>query len=104
VLAQMDARARILVTPGMVELGTVEDSENQRLGEHAAQVCDRVLLVGAVHTRPILAGLHAAGFSGDRIHVMETLDEVTATLRTVLQPGDVVLFANDLPDTYLELE
>jgi hypothetical protein len=34
---------------------------------------------------------------------VQTLPEVTATLSRVAGPGDVVLFANDLPDTYLEL-
>ena len=39
--------------------------------------------------------------SDDRIHVVETLDDATRLLRTLSRPGDVVLFANDLPDTYL---
>ena len=37
----------------------------------------------------------------DRIHVVDTLDEATALLQRLSKPGDVVLFANDLPDTYL---
>lgn len=103
VLAQMKGRAKILVTPGMVELGALEATENQRLGVHAAQVCNDVILVGAQQTQPIYRGLSESGFPADRIHVVQTLPEVTATLSRVAAPGDVVLFANDLPDTYLEL-
>ena len=104
VLAQMPGRAKILVTPGMVELGSVEETENKHFGKHAAQVCDHVILVGAQQTKPILAGLQESGFSPEHIHVVNTLEEVTATIGQIAKPGDVVLFANDLPDTYLELK
>lgn len=104
VLAQMRGNAKILVTPGMVELGSVEEDENKRFGEHAAQVCQHVILVGEQQTKPILAGLQESGFSSQYIHIVNTLEEVTATLGQIAKPGDVVLFANDLPDTYLALK
>jgi UDP-N-acetylmuramoyl-tripeptide--D-alanyl-D-alanine ligase len=103
-LAQMPGRMKILVTPGLVELGSVEEAENRRFGEHAARVCDHVILVGARQTVPIQAGLRSGGLAPERIHVVETLDEVTAMLGHIAGPGAVVLFANDLPDTYLELK
>ena len=103
-LQQMRGRHKILVTPGMVELGPVEEEENRRYGEHAAKVCDYVILVGAKQTRPIAEGLRAGGFTDDRVRVVETLDEVTATLGAIAGPGDVALFANDLPDTYAALK
>lgn len=104
VLAQMRGNAKILVTPGMVELGNVEEAENKRFGEHAAQVCKHVILVGEQQTKPIFAGLQESGFPSESIHVVNTLEEVTATLGQIAKPGDVVLFANDLPDTYLALK
>ncbi len=104
VLAQMRGNAKILVTPGMVELGSLEEIENKRFGEHAAQVCNHVILVGAQQTKPILAGLQETGFPPEHIHIVNTLEEVTATLGQIAKPGDVVLFANDLPDTYLSLK
>lgn len=104
VLAQIPGRAKILVTPGMVELGSIEEAENKCFGKHAAQVCQHVILVGAQQTKPILTGLQESGFSPEHIHVVNTLEEVTATLGQIAKPGDVVLFANDLPDTYLELK
>ncbi len=103
-LQQAPGRHKILVTPGMVELGAVEEEENRRYGEYAAKICDDVILVGARRTRPIAEGLRAGGLSDERIHVVETLDEVTATLGAIAGPGDVALFANDLPDTYAALK
>lgn len=103
-LRQMRGRHKILVTPGLVELGAVEEAENRRFGEHAATVCDEVILVGARQTQPIAEGLRAGGLPAERTHVVESLDEVTATLARIAGPGDVTLFANDLPDTYLALK
>jgi UDP-N-acetylmuramoyl-tripeptide--D-alanyl-D-alanine ligase len=101
VLAQLDARARILVTPGLVELGAMEDEENRRYGEHAARVCDHVIVMDARPARALRDGLRAGGMADDRVHVVRTLAEATAVIGRVAVAGDAVLFANDLPDTYL---
>jgi UDP-N-acetylmuramoyl-tripeptide--D-alanyl-D-alanine ligase len=101
VLAAMPGAHKFLITPGLVELGSVEDEENQRYGAHAARVCDHVIVMSAKTSAALCAGLREGGMSEGRIHVVETLDEATRLLQTLSRPGDVVLFANDLPDTYL---
>ncbi len=102
VLASHEAERRLLVTPGMVELGERELEENERFGKHAAAVCDLVVLVGEERSRPILAGLAAASFPDDRIHVVANTSEAQALLAKTTRRGDVVLFENDLPDLYAE--
>ena len=101
VLAAMSGAHKFLITPGLVELGSVEDEENRRYGEHAAKVCDHVIVMSAKTSAALCAGLRDGGMADDRIHVVDTLDEATRLLQTLSRPGDVVLFANDLPDTYL---
>jgi UDP-N-acetylmuramoyl-tripeptide--D-alanyl-D-alanine ligase len=101
VLAAMSGAHKFLITPGLVELGSVEDAENRRYGEHAAKVCDHVIVMSAKTSAALCAGLRDGGLSEDRIHVVDTLADATAVLQTLAVPGDVVLFANDLPDTYL---
>ena len=93
---------KVLVTPGMVELGEQEYEENRRFGERAAQVCDRVILVGRNRTAPILEGLKTANYPKDRVSIAANLAEVKDYLAKLLKPGDVVLFENDLPDNYNE--
>jgi UDP-N-acetylmuramoyl-tripeptide--D-alanyl-D-alanine ligase len=102
VLAAHEAERRLLVTPGMVELGDREDEENERFGTQAAAVCDLVVLVGEQRSRPIRAGLTAASFPDDRIHVVANSSEAEALLARTTRRGDVVLFENDLPDLYAE--
>ncbi len=101
VLAAMPGAHKFLITPGLVELGSVEDEENRRYGVHAATVCDHVIVMSAKTSPALCSGLREGGMSDDRIHVVETLDDATRLLQTLSRPGDVVLFANDLPDTYL---
>ena len=101
VLAEIEARQRILVTPGLVELGSVEEEENHRYGEHAARVCDHVIVVDARPGRAVQRGLRDAGMAEARIHVVRSLAEATAVIGRIASAGDAVLFANDLPDTYL---
>ena len=102
VLTEIGEGKKVLVTPGMVELGEREYEENRRLGEQAAEACDLVILVGPTRTRPILDGLQAAEYPSQQIIVALNLEEVKQHLATQVQTGDVVLFENDLPDNYKE--
>lgn len=99
-LKEMDAKRRIIVTPGMVELGEKEYEENKNLGKNIAEVCDYAILVGKKRSRPIFEGLKEASFPEEKVFVVANLDEATKVLQNLLQPGDVVLFENDLPDNY----
>ena len=101
VLAQLDAGKRILVTPGLVELGSVEEAENRRYGEHAAAVCDHVIVMDAQPGRALREGLRDGGMSDQQVHVVRSLAEATAVIGRIAVAGDAVLFANDLPDTYM---
>ncbi len=100
VLALHKTGKRLLITPGMVELGPLHEPENKKLGTEAAQYASDVILVGAEQTAPIKAGLSEAGFPNDHLQVVETLAEAIEWYQTNLKPGDTVLFLNDLPETY----
>ena len=102
VLASHQAERRLLVTPGMVELGDREEAENERFGTQAAGVCDLVVLVGEERSRPIRAGLDAAAFPSSQIHVVANSSEAQQLLARTTKRGDVILFENDLPDLYAE--
>lgn len=93
---------RIIVTPGMVELGGKEAEFNRRFGEQMAASVDVAILVGRRHTQPIEEGLLQAGFPREHIHVVGSLEESTKVLHAMMKAGDVVLYENDLPDNYSE--
>ena len=93
---------RIIVTPGMVELGADEARFNREFGEYMADCVDQVFLVGKNHTAPIVDGLMEKGFDSSSIHVFNSLDEAVRELKSFVQPGDTVMYENDLPDSYSE--
>ncbi|MEX1054712.1 MAG: UDP-N-acetylmuramoyl-tripeptide--D-alanyl-D-alanine ligase, partial [Rhodothermales bacterium] len=102
ILGQFNGGRRIIVTPGMVELGERQWEENRRLGEHIARNADLALLVGEKQTRPIQEGLASSGYPESQIKVMPSLFAAQDFLKSYLRPGDVVLYENDLPDQYGE--
>lgn len=91
---------RVVITPGMVELGELMEPENRKLGEFMADHATDVILVGVARTRPLAEGLKSAGFPSERLLAVERLSEAIAWTQANLQPGDTVLYLNDLPDTY----
>jgi UDP-N-acetylmuramoyl-tripeptide--D-alanyl-D-alanine ligase len=101
VLALYENGRRVLITPGIVELGPLQDQENYKLGVRAAQVCTDIILVGIEQTRPIQKGVREAGFDEEHLYVFDTREEAIAWFNRELKEGDTVLFLNDLPDTYL---
>lgn len=102
VLSQMEGGQRMIVTPGMVELGERQAEENRAFGAYMASRVDWAVLVGPRQTAPIQEGLLEAGFPPERMVVVRSLKEAQAWLGEHAKPGDVVLYENDLPDQYAE--
>lgn len=92
---------KIIVTPGLVELGILEGEENYKLGALMAKVVDVAVLVGRARALRIREGLLSQGFSENQIIMVKSLNEAKEELKKLLSKGDVVLFENDLPDKYL---
>ena len=101
VLKQFPFR-RIVVTPGMVELGDQEYNMNMEFGASMAGCCDTAVLVGKKRSEAIAEGLRQNGFPEESIKIVSSLEEATEILKTIAKSGDTVLFENDLPDHYTE--
>lgn len=102
VLGRVSRARRIVVTPGMIELGAQQDAENRAWGAYMAGRVDQVYLVGAAQTKPIYEGLLSEGFPREAIQVVDQFQDARAALLAAAQPGDVVLYENDLPDQFNE--
>jgi len=62
---------------------------------------DFVIVVGKTQAEPIIAGLEEKNFSSEKVKNVQSLDNASQSLQSILNPGDIVLFENDLPDNYL---
>ena len=88
---------KVVVTPGLVELGVKECEENKIFGEHIARVADVVALVGGCRTKYVRSGMKE--FHGEILH-FATLEEAQKSFKDFIHIGDTVLLLNDLPDIY----
>ncbi len=100
VLQELPAERRILMTPGMIELGAEQSKENRSVARAAGKVCDRVIVVGSTNHDALVAGLREAGLNGKQIIEVPDRDQALRILGEMQQEGDAILIENDLPDLY----
>jgi UDP-N-acetylmuramoyl-tripeptide--D-alanyl-D-alanine ligase len=93
--------ARYVVTPGFVEMGAKQYDNNRAFGQDiAASKADGVYVVNEVNREAITSGLESAGYDMARVATVASFKEAMAELQPRLKAGDVVLYENDLPDSF----
>lgn len=102
-LAIMDSKKRkILITPGIVELGSSHDDVHEKLGRYAGEVCDILIVVNPKRIPTFIKGYKETAGSKP-LHEMKTFAEAQAWINKNKQASDVILIENDLPDLYENL-
>lgn len=94
-------KRKIVITPGLVELGEKEKQENINFGKKIAKVADIVVIVNKVNFEAIKTGLNSENFDEENIYQAETLDKAKLLMKDFLKENDAILFENDLPDNYI---
>ena len=101
VLDMMNGK-KIIVTPGMVELGEKQYEYNMEFGKEIAKVCDEVILIGEEQTKPIFEGLEKAKYQKEHIHILNDVKEAFPLMKKLSGRNTYVLLENDLPDIFNE--
>lgn len=93
---------KIIVTPGMIELGPKQDEYNYEFGKDISAVCDYAVLVGEKQTKSIHKGILDSGYAEDKVFVAANLNEALGFVNGLPDTGKrkIVLLENDLPDNY----
>ncbi len=93
---------RILVTPGMVELGEKQNELNREFGKQAARVSDYIILVGKKQTEPIYEGITQSEYPQNKIYIADNINEAIKKAYEINSDGKkkFILLENDLPDNY----
>ncbi|MDA8262010.1 MAG: UDP-N-acetylmuramoyl-tripeptide--D-alanyl-D-alanine ligase [Actinomycetota bacterium] len=104
-LAQLEAHSsqggkRVVVTPGMVELGSQQYDENRALGVAIGVSATHLCVVGLTNRRALLAGAKEGGGRSITLLEFRTREQAVAWVRQNLVSGDAVLYENDLPDHF----
>lgn len=101
VLGTFKDMKKILITPGIVELGEKAYEINKALGKEATKHSDIIILVGEKQAGPMLDGVKETKFPKDKVIVAKNLDEAIKHMYKLMDSNTVVLLENDLPDNYL---
>ncbi|MBO4252075.1 MAG: UDP-N-acetylmuramoyl-tripeptide--D-alanyl-D-alanine ligase [Clostridia bacterium] len=91
---------KIVLTPGLVELGKMENVMNLEFGKRLARHADIVIVIGKHNAEMLITGLSDGGFDKQNIMFAKSLNKANVLLNEILKEGDIVLFENDLPDNY----
>ena len=95
---------KVVVTPGMVELGKIEKEKNYEFGKKISEVADYVILIGEKKTKDIQKALEDANFNEDNIFILNRVVDAYNVINALKEDGKDIyaLFENDLPDIYKE--
>jgi UDP-N-acetylmuramoyl-tripeptide--D-alanyl-D-alanine ligase len=93
----VDSHRRVVVTPGMVELGERQAEENERFAADAAGVATDLVMVGLSNSAALMAG---AREGKARVVRVQNREQAVNWVSEQVGPGDVVLYENDLPDHF----
>ena len=101
VLGSMKDGKRIVITPGMIELGAEQYELNFQLGETIGRNVDVAIIVGEYNREALAEGVRASGrLPEDKLHLVASFAEAQKVLASIVAKGDTVLYENDLPDTF----
>ena len=105
VLKMMDG-TKVVVTPGMVELGKKEKEKNYEFGTKISSSCDYVILIGQKRTKVIYDALIDNNFDKDNVFILNRVVDAYPIINALKEEKKDIyaLFENDLPDIYTEGE
>ncbi len=101
VLSRFDNMKKVVITPGLIELGSREHDCNFALGLEAAKICDIIIFVGINRSAPLKEGAMSQNFPEDKLFVAASFKEAMTIYGGFADKNTVVLLENDLPDNYL---
>ncbi len=96
-ISQFQGR-KVVVSPGMVELGKVQQEQNNLAGRFVGETADLFLIMNETNKSALSSGAKTAGMTDMQIFYANTRKEQQQILKQILRKGDVVLFENDFPD------
>jgi len=103
ILSQFNTGRRIIITPGMIELGKLQEEKNREFGQQIGEAkLDLVILVGKNQTKSIKEGIASTDFDMENVKTVGSLYEANRIMQDRAGKGDVVLYENDLPDSFNE--
>lgn len=99
VISKFDGYTKIIITPGMVELGNIQDSINKEFAEYASKLVDYAIVVGKTNKTSLGEGFNK-GLSGDNLIFVDKVEVAISYALNYISGKKVILLENDLSDNY----
>lgn len=105
VLSLFDAN-KIIITPGLVELGNLEKEKNIEFGFEISKVCNKCIIIGKANVQELKSGIEKNENTTCEIIETNSLEEALIEVIKNSKNADndssnfVILLENDLPDNY----
>ena len=102
-LSNFNDYKKIIITPGMVELGDKQYEENFNLGVSIANCCDSAIIVGNVNKNAISEGIKNCCNELNKEIDIKFYDDFKVAYNEAmnsLYDKKIILIENDLPDNY----
>lgn len=99
VLYQMPGK-HIVITPGFIELGKMEEEAHHAFGKQLSKCADIVILIGPIQTKAIRVGLQRMNYPQEQMYTVSSTTKAIALANQLASEKDTVLIENDLPDAF----
>lgn len=101
VLGSFEGMKKVIITPGLIELGEKEYECNFNLGLETADKCDIIIFVGINRSKPMVDAVNTTEFDKSNMFVAASFKEAMEIYSRFADKNTVLLIENDLPDNYL---
>ncbi len=99
ILGNYKTKKRILITPGLIDLGSKTQEIHIGLGEYLTDYVDEVYIIGKLNQEDILTGIKKTDFNLENVYECENFID-GYELATAQDVEKIILIANDLPDKF----
>jgi UDP-N-acetylmuramoyl-tripeptide--D-alanyl-D-alanine ligase len=100
VVQQLEGSQKIIFTPGYVELGSIQEKENEKLGEAIAKVADICVVIKGTNTTSVVQGLILGGLPENAILIASGEQAGMEQIKNLVKPSAIILFENSVPELY----
>ncbi|MDE6438192.1 MAG: hypothetical protein K2L62_00880, partial [Muribaculaceae bacterium] len=66
------------MTPGMIELGVLQQEANEEFGRNIARCADVAIVVGHYNRDAIMSGIASGPIPSENVHAVDTFNEAQA--------------------------
>ena len=90
---------KIIITPGLIDLGSHSTKAHIKIGEKMGNSCDVIAIVANINKDDLIKGIEKTNFNMENLHTFDNFVDAYSNMESI-KKKKVILIANDLPDMF----